>query len=65
MHVCGHILYMQVEKIKLPSEKDDNPIGEVLFYKKPKVGNNHMELLSKKEVQEMVNKCILQSFILF
>jgi hypothetical protein len=45
---------IQIEKIKLPSEKNDNPIDEILFYKKPKSGNNDIELLTKREVQEMV-----------
>ena len=48
MHVC-----IQIEKIKLPSEMNDNPINGILFYKKPKSGND-IELLTKKEVQEMV-----------
>jgi hypothetical protein len=49
MHAC-----IQIEKIKLPSESNDNPIDEILFYKKPKSGNNTIALLTKREVQEMV-----------
>ena len=48
MHVC-----IQIEKIKLPSETNDNPIDGILFYKKPKSGND-IELLTKREVQEMI-----------
>lgn len=49
MHVCT-----QIEKIKLPSEMNDNPIDGILFYKKPKSGNDDIKLLTKREVQEMV-----------
>ena len=45
---------IQIEKIKLPSEMNDNPIDGILFYKKPKSGND-IELLTKREVQEMVH----------
>ena len=53
MHVC-----IQIEKIKLLSEMNDNPIDGILFYKKPKSGNN-IELLTKREVQEMVYNIII------
>ena len=56
MHVCMHI---QIEKIKLPSEMNDNPINGILFYKKPKSGND-IELLTKREVQEMVYNIIVK-----
>lgn len=47
---------LQIEKIKLPSETKDNPIEEILFYKKPKNASDHIEVLTKREVQEMVIK---------
>ena len=55
MHVC---MCIQIEKIKLPSEMNDNPINGILFYKKPKSGND-IQLLTKKEVQEMVYNIIM------
>jgi hypothetical protein len=32
----------------------DNPIDDILFYKKPKDGDNHIDVLAKTDVQEMV-----------
>ena len=60
MYTCmiamvNHILALQIEKIKLPSEEKDNPITDIRFYRKPKGDGSHVELLTKKEVQEMVN----------
>ena len=46
---------MQIEKIKFSSENKDNPVNEVLFYRKPKGGSNPIEILTKKDVQEMVS----------
>ena len=45
---------MQIEKIKLPSEENDNPITDICFYKKPIGDGRHVELLTKKEVEDMV-----------
>lgn len=45
---------MQIEKIKLPSEEEGNPIAKIRFYKKPTGDNNQVVLLTKDEVQEMV-----------
>ena len=47
---------MQILKIKLPSEKRDNPIADILFYKKPVDSEIHIDVLSKDDVQAMVMK---------
>ena len=39
--------YIQVVKIKHPSEKANNPVDEVLFYKKAKTPNDLPITLSK------------------
>ena len=44
IHVC---IYMQVVKIKHPSEKANNPIDEVLFFKKSKTPDDLPITLSK------------------
>ena len=42
--------------IRVPSEGNDNPIDEVIFYKKPKGKNLPPAVLKVKEVKEMVRK---------
>lgn len=54
--MCIHyIISWQVEKIKLPSESRDNPVEEILFYRKPKGDSSPIETLTREEVQEMVS----------
>ena len=43
---------IKIEKIKLPSEGNENPMDDIRFYRKPKGGKTH--ILSKDEVREMV-----------
>ena len=55
---------MQVVRIKHPSEKEANPVKEVLFYKKPKTHRELPSVLPKDTAQRKVIKLKVGSFLL-
>lgn len=60
-----HGILIQVVKIKYPSEKANNPVDEVLFYKKAKTQNDLPTTLSKKFAQRKVDLvCIIVNNII-
>ena len=42
--------------IKVPSEVNENPVQQVIFYRKPKGKHQPAEALSNEEVKDMVCK---------
>lgn len=66
---------LQVVKVKLPSEKDklpsekvklpsDNPIEEVIFFKKSKTPSDLPETLGKDTAQKQVRLCMAMKLII-
>ena len=43
--------------IKIPSEVNENPVQQVIFYRKPKGKHQPAEALSIEEVKDMVSYC--------
>ena len=53
---------MQVAKIKNPSEKEVNPVKEVLFFQKPKTHRDLPTVLPKDTARKKVDNIIVIIF---